>query len=127
MRYETKLEIPRMALREAIINALIHKNYHINSNVQIDITPDKVEIINPGKLLFPENELGKRSVQRNPVLVDLTHRLGLIEKAGSGIKRILKLAKQNNVNVEFKTGDFFEAVFHRNVDVNRTQIGQSGF
>jgi predicted HTH transcriptional regulator len=92
----------------------------------INISPDKVEIINPGKLLFPKEELGKRSVLRNPILVDLIYRLGLVEKAGSGIKRIQRLAKEDNINVRFKTGMFFEVIFHRRIrrksDTNRTQI-----
>ena len=122
LKHETKLELPKEALREAIINAMIHKDYNLNSNIQINISPDKVEIINPGRLLFPKEELGRKSVHRNPVLVDLIHRLGLVEKAGSGIKRIRKLAKEDNVDVEFKTGMFFEIIFHRNVDTNPIQI-----
>ncbi len=121
LKHKTKLELPKEALREAIINAMIHRDYNINSSVQINISPDKVEIINPGRLLFPKEELGKRSVLRNPILVDLIHRLGLVEKAGSGIKRMQKLAKEDNVTVEFKTGMFFEVIFHRKID-NRAQI-----
>jgi len=113
LKHKTKLELPKEAVREAIINAMIHKDYNINSPVQINIAPDKVEIINPGRLLFPKEELGKRSVLRNPILVDLIHRLGLVEKAGSGIKRMQRLAKEDNVNVEFKTGMFFEVIFYR--------------
>ena len=121
LKHKTKLELPEEVLREAIINAMIHRDYNINSPVQINISPDKVEIINPGKLLFPKEELGKRRVLRNPILVDIIHRLGLVEKAGSGIKRIRKLAKEDNVIVEFKTGMFFEVIFQRKLK-NRTQI-----
>jgi len=71
LKHKTRLELPREALREAIINAMIHKDYNINSPVQINISPDKVEITNPGRLLFPKEELGERSVLRNPILVDL--------------------------------------------------------
>jgi len=52
---------------------------------------------------------------RNPILVDLIYRSGLVEKAGSGIKRIQRLAKENNINVEFKTGMFFEVIFRRKI------------
>jgi ATP-dependent DNA helicase RecG len=128
LKHKTKLELPREALREAIINAMIHRDYNINSPIQINISPDRVEIINPGRLLFPEEELGKRSVLRNLILVDLVYRLGLVEKAGSGIKRIQRLAKDDNINIEFKTGMFFEVVFYRKIqsksDANRTQIGR---
>jgi ATP-dependent DNA helicase RecG len=105
---------------------MIHKDYNINSTVQINISPDKVEIINPGRLLFPKKELGKRSILRNPILVDLIYRLELVEKAGSGIKRIQRLSKQDSIRVEFKTGMFFEVIFYRKIrsksDTNPTQI-----
>jgi len=126
LKHKTRLELPREALREAIINAMIHKDYNINSPVQINISPDKVEITNPGRLLFPKEELGERSVLRNPILVDLIYRSGLVEKAGSGIKRIQRLAKDDNINIEFKTGMFFEVVFYRKIqsksDANPKQI-----
>jgi ATP-dependent DNA helicase RecG len=126
LRHKTKLELPKEALRETIINAMIHKDYNINSTVQINISPDKVEIINPGKLLFPREELGKRSILRNPILVDLIYRLELVEKAGSGIKRIQRLSKQDSIRVEFKTRMFFEVIFYRKIrsksDANPTQI-----
>jgi len=52
--------------------------------------------------------------------------LGLVEKAGSGIKRIQRLAKEDNIRVEFKTGMFFEVVFYRRIrsksEVNPKQI-----
>ena len=111
----------------------IARNMNPPFTVQINISPDKVEIINPGRLLFPKEELGRRSVLRNPILVDLIHRLGLVEKAGSGIKRMQKLAKEDNVTVVFKTGMFFEVIFHRKIgnraqirsksEANRTQFG----
>jgi len=72
-----------------------------------------VEIINPGKLLFPIEELGKRSAQRNPILVDLVHRLGLIEKAGSGIKRMKKMMDEEGLEMEFEVGTYFSTIFHR--------------
>ncbi len=115
LRHKTMLELPREALREAIVNAMIHRDYNINSPVQINISPDRVEITNPGRLLFPKKELGKRSVLRNPILVDLVYRLELVEKAGSGIKRIRRLAKKDDIRVEFKTGMFFEVVFYRKI------------
>lgn len=132
LRHKTKLELPKEALREAIINAMIHKDYFQNSPVQINICPDRVEIVNPGRLAFPEGELGKKSFRRNPILVDLIHRLGFVEKAGSGINRIKDLANIDNIKIDFKTGMFFDVVFHRksylhkkspDVDANPAQIG----
>jgi len=104
---------------------LIHRDYLFPANVQINISPDKVEIINPGKLLFPIEELGKRNVLRNPILVDLAHRLGLVEKAGSGIKRMKKMMDEEGLEMEFEVGTYFSTIFHRRTsDAHRTQIGR---
>ena len=113
LRHRTKLELPKDALREAIINAMIHRDYFFPQNIQINISPDRVEIVNPGKLLFPKEELGKISAHRNPILVDLVHRLGFIEKAGSGINRMKKLMKEDDLKIEFEFGTYFSTIFHR--------------
>ena len=69
LRREEKLEIPEEALREALINAMVHRDYFIHGRVQIDIYPDRLEITNPGKLLFDEKELGEISIARNPIIL----------------------------------------------------------
>ena len=103
-------EIPEEALREALINAMVHRDYFIQGRVQIDIYPDRLEITNPGKLLFDEKDLGEISIARNPIIFDLVHRLGYVEKVGSGIKRIRNLVP----DVEFKIGsNWFRIIFKR--------------
>ena len=116
-----------MVLFFSFINAMIHRDYFFSSNIQVHITPERVEIVNPGKLLFPKEELGKRSAQRNPFLTDMVHRLGMVEKAGSGIKRMRKLMKEYDLELDFEIGSFFTAVFHRKLhgksDANPTKTG----
>ena len=108
-RIET-LEIPEEALREALINAMVHRDYFIQGRAQIDIYPDRLEITNPGKLLFDEKDLGEISIARNPIIFDLAHRLHYVEKIGSGIKRIRNLVP----DVEFKIGsNWFRIIFKR--------------
>jgi len=128
LKHTAKLELPKDALREAIINAMIHRDYLYSSNIHLHISPDRVEIVNPGKLLFPEEDLGKRSAQRNPLLTDMVHRLGLVEKAGSGIRRMRKSMKEYNLGIDFDISSFFSAVFHRDIrsksEVNPKQIRQ---
>jgi len=113
LQHERKLEIPKEALREALINAMVHKDYLFPSNVQINISPLKVEIVNAGKLLFPKKEFGKLSAYRNPIIADLMQRLNEIEKAGSGIKRIKKYCKLEKIKVKFETDDIFRTIFYR--------------
>ncbi len=45
-----KLEIPKEAIREIIVNAVVHRDYDSNASVQIDVFADRVEIMNPGRL-----------------------------------------------------------------------------
>ncbi|MBU0615714.1 MAG: putative DNA binding domain-containing protein, partial [Nanoarchaeota archaeon] len=105
-----KPEISEEALREAIINAMVHRDYFSNGRVQIDVFSDRVEISNPGKLLFDEKDFGNVSIARNPIIADITHRLGYVERIGSGIKRIKGLVK----DAEFRfSSDWFRVVFLR--------------
>jgi ATP-dependent DNA helicase RecG len=126
LKHIPKLELPKNALREAIINAMIHRDYFFPANIQIHISPQRAVIVNPGKLMFPKEDLGKISAQRNPILVDLIHRLGLVEKAGSGIKRMKKSMKEYGLELSFETSSFFSAIFYRNIrsqsDADPTQI-----
>ena len=87
---EEKLELPETALREALINALAHRDYRSSANVQIYIFSDRLEIVNPGGLVggMLLKDLGKRSVPRNPLLFGTLYRMNLVEHVGSGIKRI---------------------------------------
>ncbi|MCD6094277.1 MAG: putative DNA binding domain-containing protein, partial [Candidatus Omnitrophica bacterium] len=110
------LEIPEEALREALLNALIHREYYDERvGIFVEIYDNRVEIVNKGKLLFDKKYLGKLSVPRNPIIFDLFHRLGLIEKVGSGINRIKSVCKRNQIKVKFDTGEFFITVFHRKI------------
>ena len=94
-----KLELPEDALREAVVNALAHRDYRSNANVQVHIFHDRVEITNPGGLpagMTPEL-LGEKSIPRNSLLFSIFHRMEMVEKLGSGIKRIKQLCKEDKV------------------------------
>jgi len=115
------LELPEEALKEALINSLIHRDYfETGFGVNVEIFDDRVEITNWGKLLFDRKELGKISIPRNPILFDLFHRLNMIEKAGSGINRIKRLIKEMNLKVRFESSDFFRVIFMRHLDDEST-------
>ena len=115
------LEIPQQALRETLLNALIHRDYYDDRvGIFVEIFDDRVEIINKGALLFNRKYLGKISLPRNPLIFDLFHRLNLIEKIGSGIGRIKKACKDNGIRVRFDTEDFFIITFSRRADIQKT-------
>jgi ATP-dependent DNA helicase RecG len=81
----------------------------------VEIFDDRVEISNPGELLVDKKKFGKKavSIARNPILFDIFHRLQLIEKVGTGIKRILAAIKVRNLKVEFDFDNFFSIIFKR--------------
>ncbi len=108
---EEKLEIPEEILRELIVNAMVHRDYFSNARVLIEIFSDRVEISNPGGLLFDKSEFGKRSLARNPLLADVVHRLRIVEKVGSGINRVKDTLK-NKVNFELFP-DWFRVTISR--------------
>jgi len=110
-------EIPYDALREAVINAVIHRDYfERGANVMVEIFDDRVEITNPGGLpkgLTPE-EFGTRSVLRNPMVADLFHRAGYIERMGTGIGRMRNLVAEAGLPpMKFGFSAFFAATFQR--------------
>ena len=91
---DDKFEYPLAALREAIINALIHRNYQKHSDVRVFIFDNRVEIINPGT--FPEGVSPDAPVHEpvNPILSQFMYDVGFIERYGSGIKMMHRLCRE---------------------------------
>jgi len=89
-------EIPETALKEAIINALSHRDYYDKGGrIMIEHFDDRVEISNPGGLvsaISPE-EFGKKSSSRNPLIFGLFERINMVSQVGSGIHRIKESIK----------------------------------
>jgi len=85
-----RLELPEGALREALLNAMGHRDYRNPGDLQVHIFQDRVEISNPGGLVggLTLETLGTRSIPRNPLLFSMMQRMDLVEKVGSGLKRI---------------------------------------
>ena len=123
LRREDVPEYPMRALREAITNAVMHRDYfEVGANVFVEIYADRVEISNPGGLPkgLTREELGTRSVRRNPLIADLLHRIALIEKAGTGIRRMIEDAKKHKCpEPKFKVDGFFTTTFWPNVEIAR--------
>lgn len=98
--------IPETALREAIANALVHRQWDIDANIRISMYEDRIEIVSPGGLprgISQEEYLnGDLSVIRNPIIANLFYRLDIIEKFGTGIRRIKESYQDSFVKPEFK-------------------------
>ncbi|MEK6938195.1 MAG: ATP-binding protein [Nanoarchaeota archaeon] len=100
VRYEIKEiirkeipEYPLEAIRESIINAVMHRNYfEKGATVSIEIFDDRINISNPGGLPkgLSKEDFGKKCVRRNPLIADLLYRIQYVERAGTGVERIRK-------------------------------------
>lgn len=88
-----KLEYPEDALREGILNAIVHKNYS-GTSIQLSVYDDKLIIWNPGTLPseLSIEQLKKKhaSHPRNKNIADIFFKAGYIEAWGSGIARMMK-------------------------------------
>ena len=115
------LEIPEIALEEALINALLHRDYYLASNIRLFIFNNRVEIISPGTLPNTATVEGIKlglHVERNPVLVSIVSDMEGIpyRGIGTGILRILSECEQAGVEVDFvenKEKEEFKVIFYR--------------
>jgi len=95
------LEYPYEALREAIINALIHRNYLGASSIQIRVYSDRLVIMNEGKLP-PEVPVEKLKTEhlskpRNTLLADVFYKAGFIESWGRGTIKIMEKCQEQGL------------------------------
>ena len=97
---ETVELVPEKAFREAIANALVHRTWDIDAHINIAMFADRIEITSPGGLpkgLRKEDYLqGGISILRNRIIGNLFFRLHLIERFGTGIRRINELYKNSD-------------------------------
>ena len=87
---------PQEALREGLLNALVHRDYAFSGSIIININESQIEFISLGGLLpglSAEDIMNGISQPRNPKLAEVFHRLHLIESYGTGIRRIYALYK----------------------------------
>lgn len=89
-----QLEVPDfswLAAREALLNALVHRDYRLPQSIHVELMPGRVEITSPGGFMgdiTPANILRQSSVRRNPLLAEALQRIGHVERAGSGVAKI---------------------------------------
>ncbi|MBS3059975.1 MAG: putative DNA binding domain-containing protein [DPANN group archaeon] len=109
-------EYPLNVIREAIVNAIAHRDYFSRDSVQIYIFDDRIEITNPGSLpnALPKEMFGTISVQRNPITYRFLRDMGYVEGLGTGIPRMKNAMRQAGLSdPEFKiTESFFRIILH---------------
>lgn len=102
---ETIAEYPEDAVREAIVNAVCHRDYAAVGTVQVRIYDDRLEVWNPGALP-PELSIESLTREhpsrpRNPRLAQALYRARLIEHWGTGTLRMIQAAKDRRLKLEF--------------------------
>jgi len=124
-----RLELPEGALREALLNAMGHRDYRKPGDLQVHIFQDRVEIVNPGGLVggLTLDTLGTCSIPRNPLLFGMMHRMNLVEKVGSGLLRM------NNMCTEYPSSppeidadnEWYRIVFRRIAETEQLTPGEA--
>lgn len=116
-------EIPRDALREAIVNALIHRKYFFPDAVKIAVYADRVEIYSPGNFpgLIGDLRSGM-SYPRNPHLRQIARKHNLVEKRGLGLNLIFDSCLRNG-NLEPKVLELDDAVKVILYRARKTKVG----
>jgi len=103
-RRQERLTFPEEAVREGIVNALVHRNYLLSStDIELSIYEDRLEIVSPGRLpngiTPPRMMIGCRAA-RNQLLKDVMRDYACLEHMGMGIPRkIVKCMMEHNKTV----------------------------
>jgi ATP-dependent DNA helicase RecG len=119
--------IPLEVLREAIVNALVHRNYGIHSEVFVELKANKLEIRNPGS--FPPGTTPEHPIPipRNPLLYELMYQAGYVERQGGGIDMMKKLCAENGIKMNYDITPYyttlrFEAPLYEALDEMERKI-----
>jgi ATP-dependent DNA helicase RecG len=127
-RHAVKSEVPPLAIRESLINALVHSDYaQKGAPIRVAVFDDRIEVENPGLLPFgltiEEAKSGVSKV-RNRVLARVFKELGYIEQWGSGLQRILSVCKEAGLDEPRfeEVGTRFRVILRRTGSVAKPDI-----
>ena len=99
-------DYPEVAIREALLNTLVHRDYSFSSSTLISIYTDRIEFISIGGLMPGidlEDIMAGLSICRNQNLANVFYRLHLIEAYGTGIRKIMKVYEDNEEKPKIET------------------------
>jgi len=100
-RFQTTFSYPQIAVREALINAIVHRNYAVEGRgIEVSIYQDRMEILSPGMLLSTISLDDVRNMKgvhesRNPLMARVLREVGLVREVGEGMRRIFSVMKSN--------------------------------
>lgn len=116
---------PEVAIREALLNALIHRDYSSKASTFISIFPDRIEFTSIGSMpkVLTEKDLEMGvSVCRNPKLANIFYRLELVEVYGTGIPKIMESYSEEERKPEIKVSDNVFKIILPNKNYKNSQI-----
>ena len=113
-------DYPVEALREAVINAICHRNYTISSSVEIRILRDSLKVWSPGRLAsgitLPELFSSHASVLRNKGIAQVLYDIGWIERWGGGIQKMRSASAEAGLpEPVFQEDQGFSVIFRKDV------------
>ena len=123
MRRERQWHYPWEALREAVINALAHRDWTIAVDIELSVYSDRLEIISPGKLqnsMTIEKMIAGQRSPRNPLIMDILRDYAYVDARGMGVRtKIIPLMKKfNHSEPLFElTDDYLKTTLLRKVPV----------
>ena len=123
-------EIPLTVFKEAIINALSHRDYYEQGatiTIEMFDDDDRVEVSNPGGLLpIVAKDFGHKSMTRNPLIFGLFTRMHLVERVASGIPRMQEAMREANLpEPEFHTDGMFTVIFKRGISIKNDTVNDT--
>ena len=128
LRIDTR-DYPEVAVREALLNSLVHRDYSFRASTLISIYDDRMEFVSIGGLL-PGLELDDLmmgvSVCRNPHLANVFYRLQLIEAYGTGMKKIMGAYTDALVQPQIMTTNNAFKIILPNVNVTPKETNEIG-
>lgn len=121
---------PEVAVREAIVNAFVHRDYTMSSDIKVEMYNDRLSISSPGSLpdgLTVEDIKRGANAKRNPVLINALDKMNYIENYGSGVRRIFSLYKGFPRQPELiATHNLFTIVlYNKNYRLNLLELNSS--
>lgn len=115
---DVQYELPIRAVTEAIVNAVAHRDYTSNGSVQVMLFPDRLEVMNPGRLpaglTIEDLFKAHKSVPANPLLAESLYLYGTIDRMGTGTGDIVDFCTQMGLKKPlFKQGSGFDVILFR--------------
>jgi len=108
-------------IREAVLNAIAHRDYSINSETVIKQFPDSITILNAGgfpKGVTKENLISVSSVPRSRLLTDILEKTGLVERSGQGVDKIFRITlSEGKPEPDYSKTDLFQVELSINGEV----------